>query len=328
MIRIKFGAEIVPYYSPKKLSKLGLKLEKAGFDYLWVTDHYHYRFVHSILAHLAETTENIQLGPGVTNPYLIHPAVTAAAIATLDELSGGRAALGISAGDPTFLNSVGIKHDRPITAVSEAIHIIRGLLNGEKLEFSGDMFTCRGAKLRFFPLHEIPTYVGGRREYMMKLAGAVADGALFNAAHLRDLEECIEFVERGAKERNRDLGDFDMVAYMATSVDENEEKARKEARTVTSFIAASAPESTVEREGLSKNRIKNMRKHLMRGNIRKARGEVTEKMVDIFTVSGSMEKLEGRIEELRKMGITQTVIGSPIGPDTESAIKKIMKIID
>ncbi|KXA90839.1 hypothetical protein AKJ63_02170 [candidate division MSBL1 archaeon SCGC-AAA259D18] len=324
---MKFGAEIVPYYSPKKLRELGDKIEEAKFDYLWVSDHYHNRYVHSILAQLSDATEKIQLGPGVTNPYLIHPSVTAAAIATLDELSGGRATLGISAGDPSYLHSVGIEHKKPITTVGEAIRIIRGLLDGEKLDFSGKIFTCNGAKLAFSPLHDIPIYIGGRSEQMMKLAGEIADGALFNAAHPRDLEECTENVEKGAKRNNRNLEKFDKVAYMITSIDENEEKARDRARTVTSFVAASAPKSTLEREKLSEERIKNIQIHLTAGDTKKAREEVSERMIDVFSVSGTIDKLENRIEKLRKMGISQVVIGSPIGPEPDSAIDKIKKII-
>lgn len=325
---MKFGAELVPYYKTKKLEKLAKKIEEAGFDHLWVADHYHNRFVHSVLSHLADVTDTIQLGPGVTNPYLVHPSVTAAAIATLDEISEGRANLGISAGDPSFLNSVGIEHDKPITAVREAILMIRKLLDGEKVNFSGEEFSCSGAKLRFNPPHEIPIYVGGRGHQMMNMAGAKADGALINASHPKDLRECLKYLEEGAEQSGKNLRDFDKVAYMATSIDQNEEKAQDKARTVTSFVAASAPDSAIEREGISKGKINEIRNHLMNDETGKARKKLTEKMIDTFSVSGPLEKLEDRIETLREMGITQVVIGSPIGPDTRKTIEKIGELID
>lgn len=262
----------------------------------------------------------------MTNPYLVHPSATAAAIATLDEISEGRATLGISAGDPSYLESVGVKHEKPITAVREATQIIRGLLVDEKIEFSGEIFTCNKASLKFSPLHEIPIYVGGRKEQMMRLAGSIADGALFNASRPKDLEECTKFVKEGANQIDRDLKDFDNVAYMATSIDENREKARNKARSVTSFVAASAPDSTLEREDISKQKIENIQKSLIAGETKKAREEVTDKMIDVFSLSEDIEKLEDRIEELRKSGITQIVIGS-IGPDTDSALEKIEKVI-
>lgn len=327
-IKTKFGAEIVPYYPSEKMEKLGNKIEKNGFDYLWVSDHYHNRYVHSILSQLTHATEKIKLGPGVTNPYLVHPAVTAAATATLDELSDGRATLGISAGDPSFLNSVGINHEKPITAVREGIKIIRGLLQGKKIDFSGELFECNGAKLRFSPSHKVPIYVGGRREQMMKLAGSIADGALFNASHPEDIKECIKFVEKGAEEKGGNLEKFDKVAYMATSIDEDEEKARDKARTVASFIAASAPKSALEREDISETKIEKIRNHLMDGNTKKATEIVSPKMLDVFTVSGNIEKLEERVKKLQKMEVSQIVIGSPIGPDTHSSLDQIGELIN
>lgn len=325
---MKFGAELVPYYSPARLSELGSKIEKAGLEYLWVTDHYHNRFVHSILTDLSNRTKRIKLGPGVTNPYLIHPTNTATAIATLDELSGGRATLGISSGDPGFLKSVGIEPKKPITAVREATTIIRKLLHEGKVDFSGEIFTCKNVKMGFSPQHKIPIYIGGRGKQMMKLAGETADGALFNTTQPEDLKECIEMVEKGARKKDRNLENFDKVAYMATSIDEDERKARERARAVTSFVATSAPTSTIERENISKKRIREIRDKLTAGDLAKAKELVTEKMIDVFTVAGDIDKLESRIKTIQKLDISQIVIGSPIGPNPEETIERIEKPIN
>lgn len=324
---MRFGAELVPYYETKKMGSLAVEIEDKNFDYLWVSDHYHRRYIYPILTHMAEITERIKLGPGVTNPYLTHPTVIASAVATLDEISEGRATLGISAGDPSFLNSVGIEQDLPITRVREAIRIIKNLLKGKNVNFSGNIFTCNNAQLGFTPKKRIPIYVGGRGPQMMQLAGSIADGALFNASHPKDLSECMENVGKGAEEENRTLEDFDSVAYMATSIGDDEEKARNKARAVTSFVAASAPKSTIQRENLDMERINEIRGHLMSGEVKKAKEKVTTEMIDLFSVSGNVERLEERIEELRDMDISHIVIGSPIGPDTKSALNKIGNLI-
>lgn len=325
---MKLGVEFVPYSPLEEIGGLGKEVEDAGFDHIWVSDHYHNRFVHSVLAHLALKTNRVKLGPGVTNPYLIHPAVTAAATATLDELSKGRAALGISAGDPFFLQTVGMKHSRPITTVREAIDIIRQLLTGKKIDFSGKVFSCNGAKLKFHPPEPIPIYIGGRKKYMLQLSGSHANGALINASHPKDIKEGINYIENGAKDAGRSLKKFDIVAYMATSIGSDAKKAREKAKAVTAFVASSAPESTLERESIQKENIEKIRKHLKSGSIGKARDAVTEKMIDVFSVSGTIDKLEDRIEELKKLGVTQIVTGSPIGPNTKKAIGQIGKLFD
>ncbi|MDI6820085.1 MAG: 5,10-methylenetetrahydromethanopterin reductase [Candidatus Hodarchaeaceae archaeon] len=324
---MKFGVEFVPYKSSDVLVGLAKQVEDAGFNYIWVCDHYHNRYVHSVLATLALATKRVRLGPGVTNPYLVHPAVTAAAIATLDELSRGRAVFGISAGDPTFLATVGVKHRRPIVAVREAVYIARRLLAGERVDFSGEVFTCRGAKLRFKPEVNVPIYIGGRGPKMLELAGSIADGALINASHRDDLRECVDYVRRGAESSNRKLEGLDVVAYMATSIGGDAAKARRTARTVVAFIASSAPPWALERHDIPADDVDEIRKHLRVGEIQKAAEAVSDRMVDAFAVCGTLVEFERHINDLSKLGITQVVVGSPIGPEPTKVIDSIKKLL-
>ena len=96
---------------------------------------------------MAAGTQRCRIGPSVTNPYTRHPALTAAAIATVDELSGGRAVLALGAGGG--LEQFGIDRVNPVGALREATQIIRGLTAGEKVDFAGRHFTVNGAQLGF-----------------------------------------------------------------------------------------------------------------------------------------------------------------------------------
>jgi 5,10-methylenetetrahydromethanopterin reductase len=324
---MKFGVEFVPYKPMDVLSKLAKEVERAGFEHIWICDHYHNRYVHSVLARLATETRRVKLGPGVTNPYLTHPALTAAAIATLDELCDGRAVLGLSAGDPIYLATLGVQLRNPVESVEEAVHIIRELLAGKRVDFSGKIFTCKGAKLRHAPSRKIPVYIGGRRQRMLELAGAIADGVLINASHLDDLKECVEYIRKGAKRSRRDLKDLDIAAYMATSIDCDVEKARSLVRTVVAFITASSPESSLERHDISLADVERVRENLRNGEIQKAAVAVTPSMIEAFSVCGPIAKLKARVDDLRGLGITQVVIGSPIGPEPAKVIRSISKLL-
>ncbi|MEM2192076.1 MAG: 5,10-methylenetetrahydromethanopterin reductase [Candidatus Hadarchaeales archaeon] len=320
---MRLGVEFVPYMKMERMAKLAEKVEKNGFQQIWVCDHYHNRNVYVALAEIAKRTSRVRLGPGVTNPYLIHPAVTANAIGTLQELSKGRAMLGISAVDLFFLQTVGVKRERPIQTVREAITIIRELLKGERVEFKGEIFECHGS-LRFKPDDEIPIYVGGRRRLMLKLAGEIADGALINASDPADIAEAIKFIKEGLEGRKRN---FDFVAYMVVSIDRDLELAKKAARGVVAFVAASAPESSLERHGISLENVKRVRKMLATGRLAEAREAVTERMIEAFSVCGKVDELAMRIEELKKLGMTTAVVGSPIGPNPEKALGEISEEI-
>jgi 5,10-methylenetetrahydromethanopterin reductase len=324
---VRFGIEFVPYRTMETLVTLAKQVEKAGFDYIWVCDHYHNRFVHSVLARLALATKKVKLGPGVTNPYLVHPAVTAAAIATLDELSDGRAVLGISSGDPFFLSTVGIESRRPLTAVREAIQIARELLAGEQIDFNGEAFACRGARLRFKPLSKIPIYVGGRGPKMLELAGSLADGVLINASDYDDIRESIQHIKKGAESAGRKLKELDVVAYMATSINIDVHRARDSARTVVAFVASSAPPSSLERHGINPEDVQKIRDKLRIGRIQDAAEAVNDRMIDAFSMSGKPAELARHVNGLRKLGINQTVIGSPIGPEPIGAINSIKKVL-
>src|ERR1700731_4136071 len=76
--------------------------EASKFDKVWLADERFYREGYSCLAGFAEKTSRVSLGPCVTDPFARHPALTAMAIATLDEISSGRAVLGIGAGISGF----------------------------------------------------------------------------------------------------------------------------------------------------------------------------------------------------------------------------------
>ncbi len=324
---MKFGVEFVPYRTLDALIALSKQVDEAGFDYVWICDHYHNRYVHSVLARLALVTKMVKLGPGVTNPFMVHPAVSAAAIATLDELSGGRAVLGISAGDPIFLSTVGVELRHPLTAVREAVHIVRELLAGKRVNFAGEAFACRGARLRFKPVSKVPIYVGGRGTRMLELAGSIADGVLINASHHDDLRECVEYVRRGSESVSRKPKELDMVAYMATSIHDEVEKARAAAKTVVAFVASSAPPSALEKHGIAAADVERIREKLRVGKIQDAAAAVTGRMIDAFSICGKPAELARHVEGLSKIGITQTVIGSPIGPEPANAIASIRKAL-
>jgi len=321
---MKLGVELVPYMRLERMVGIARDVERLGYDQLWVCDHYHNRFVYVALSQMALQTSRIRLGPGVTNPYLIHPSVTAAAVATLGELSGGRAMLGISAGDPYFLETVGVEHRRPVLATREAIEIVRGLLTGERLSFRGEVFRCTGAKLRFKPPAPVPVYVGGRRERMLELAGEIADGALVNASHPDDLRDALRSVGRGLGRNPRE--EFDRVAYLAVSVGSDVGEAQKLVRGIVAFIAASAPKESLEIHGIPEEEAARVRKFLQRGEVVRAKEEVTSGMIEAFSVCGRWEDLEGRVEEVRRLGFDTVVVGSPIGPEPRRVLERVSRL--
>ena len=165
-------------YPISKLVELGRLSEELGYGCLWYTD---LRFATECfigLAAIAGQTSRIRLGPGVVDPYSRHPSMIASSIATLDELTGGRAMLGLGIGGQG-LPELGIERKLPVAAMREAVEMIRGLLKGESVTVQGKVVSLAGAKLSVRPVQErIPIYFATHGAQIAKLAGQIADGVL------------------------------------------------------------------------------------------------------------------------------------------------------
>ena len=109
------GVLLLPSHAPNRLVALAQLAERTGYDFLWLADERFFREVYASLTLCALRTERIKLGPCVTDPYSRHPALTAMAIATLDEISGRRAVLGLGAGVSGF-RELGIGRAQPAVA--------------------------------------------------------------------------------------------------------------------------------------------------------------------------------------------------------------------
>lgn len=328
MVRIEFGVEFVPEQPIGNIAEKVRTAERFRFDYAWITDHYNNRNVYATLAIIASETEKIRLGPGVTNPYTIHPAETASSIATLDELSNERAVLGIGPGDRTTLDALGIEWEKPLTRTRESIKIIRNLLAGESVTSGeGEEFGLQGGQLNVEPKGKIPIYVGAQGPNMLKMAGSQGDGVLINASHPRDFDYAIGRVEEGVEKAGRDLNEVDVAAYTCFSVAEDEESAKRAAIPPVAFIAAGMPDAVLQRHEIPSEDARKVGESLNKGDFEAAFGSVTEEMMEAFSIYGTPEDCVERIEKLREIGVSQMVTGSPIGPDKEESMEIISEEI-
>lgn len=318
---MRFGIEFVPNMKYFELEYYTLFAEENNFKNVWITDHYNNRNVYSMLTLLALKTHTMKIGAGVANPYSVHPAVIASAIGTVNEISSGRAVLGIAAGDKITFDRIGIKWEKPLSRLKEAVEVIRLLHAGKPVKYEGEFFRMNGAKLDF-KCGECPIYVGAQGPKMLKLAAKIGDGVLINASHPKDFEEAKKYIEEGLKKKN-----FDVAAYTSMSVDKDGEKARNASKIVVAFIASGCPETVIERHGIDKEKIDNVRTALnsafTKGDWKSVQMAVDDELIDIFSISGTPDDVIERIKELSKAGVTQVVAGSPIGPRKKDSIKLI-----
>ncbi|MCW3977725.1 MAG: 5,10-methylenetetrahydromethanopterin reductase [Candidatus Bathyarchaeota archaeon] len=320
---VKFGIEFVPKDPYWKITYYAVQAERGGFSNLWITDHFNNRNVYVALTTAAIYTSKITVGPGVTNPYMVNPVFTAQAVATLNELAPGRVVLGIGAGDKTTLASVGVRMRKPLSAVRETVDIIREMTSGENVVFKGDVFQIAGAKFFFKPKGRIPIYVGAQGPKMLALAGKIGDGVLINAGHPKDVEYAVNCVKKGVNEVGKQFNELDVAAYTSFSVHEDLKKATKAAVPVVAFIVAGSPRQVLERHDINMKKAEEIREALKVNDWGRAFGGVSQGMIEAFSVCGTPDMCIERIDRLLKSGISQFVVGSPIGPKVRAAIKLV-----
>ena len=323
MAPLKFGIEFVPKDPYWKLAAYAIQAENSGFDNLWITDHYGNRNVYVTLAAAAIYTNKITFGTGVTNPWMVNPVITAQAIATLNELAPGRVVLGMGAGDKTTLEAVGIEMGKPLAAVKEAIDIFRKLTNGEKVAFQGEVFKAAGAKFNFKTANKIPVYVGAQGPKMLEMAGKIGDGVLINASHPSDIQFAVQMANEGMKQVGKSPADVDITAYTSFSVNEDPKKAVKAATPVVAFIVAGSPAAVLEKHKIDVAKADELRGALKVGDFPKALTAVTPEMLDAFSICGTPDTCIEKIAALQKIGISQFVVGSPIGTNVKNSIDLI-----
>jgi 5,10-methylenetetrahydromethanopterin reductase len=220
------------------------EIESLGFDHLWLTDSsLHARNCYAYLTLAATRSSRLQIGTAVTNPATRHPAITAAAAATVDEIAAGRLILGIGAGDRPLL-ALGLRPSR-LASVAAAISGIRQLWRGEEVDLRtggsgpGD-FSMAGAHLRFPARADIPVFLSASGPKTLELAGRIADGVillvgLFPGA----LDWAISHVARGADSAGRPRPHIAVFAYGAVA--EDEAAALEDARSIAAWFPQTAP---------------------------------------------------------------------------------------
>jgi 5,10-methylenetetrahydromethanopterin reductase len=168
-----FSVELFQYPAPRVILDEIVLAERLGYDVVWLGDsQFLWRELYVMLGAAAALTSTIAMGSSVSNPVTRLPSVTAGAIATLHELSGGRARLGIGVGG----TSTGILGVPPATRAQLRAYVgtVRALCAGESVPAGHGEARLVYASAETRP----PIYIGGSGPKVLALAGEIADGAI------------------------------------------------------------------------------------------------------------------------------------------------------
>lgn len=319
---MQFGVGIDPLEPYVRTIELAKLAEESEYDQIWIPDERFHREVFSTMALCAINTEKVKIGTAVTDPFIRHPALTALAIATVDEISTGRTVLGIGAGFSGF-HELCIERRKPALAMREMVFIIRDLLSGKKVCYDGQIIKVNGAKLGFRARSDIPIYIAGRGPMVLKLAGELADGVIIGAfASQESLKYAFGQIEKGAKKAGRSIRGLDVVSWLYTAVSENGQLAKNTVRPYIMWMIYSSWPGSLKKAGVKEDVAKPIIEFLDRlreqeelpsSEESKEVSEAASKLVpddyvDKFSLAGTPEECIEKVKELSRLGIKQVAI--------------------
>jgi 5,10-methylenetetrahydromethanopterin reductase len=240
----RFGVGVWQGLTSARLGALARSIEHAGFDQLWYANHKLYRDLWIGMAIAAQATERVEIGSFVAEPYSQHPAHIASAVATIDELSGGRAILGLGAGGANF-KELGTVRARPAVALRESIEIARGLFRGERIAYRGDVFTADDVWLHLPCRAELPIVLASRGDRVLRTAGEIADGVMIATyATPEGLRHGRDMVRDGLSKVGRSERDVRWLTRVDVALDDDPRAARDAVRPmIAAMIMASYPDT-------------------------------------------------------------------------------------
>ena len=214
--------------------------DQAGVHSIWVAEAWG-RDSFTLLTLLAEHTKRVELGTSIVNTYSRSPAALAQHFGTLDELSNGRAIIGLGTSGPQVIEHFhGVKFNPPLTRMKECVEIINTLIAGTPLNHDGKIFKLsRGFTLRFEPPRKhIPIWIAALNRHSVEFTAQKADGWLPVMIPIDALPGAIKDFRATANKAGRDPKSVWVKSPGMTHVTKNPDRARAAHAGNTAFYAA------------------------------------------------------------------------------------------
>lgn len=289
-----------------RIAGLIARAEELGFGAVYVIDsQMAVKDAFTTLTAAALRTRTIRLATGVTNPITRDLTVTASAFAALQEISEGRAVMGLGNG-ATSVEAVGLKGAN-IAGTRDAILQLRGLMDGKPVQHNGVEVQMPATQGR------VPILLAGSRARMLKLAGEVADGAIvMSSAHARLVQEQLDQVKEGLELSGRRREDFHIDLWQTISVRDDTAQAVED---VKSWVAnqlvwwlaraETVPPEIADAVDWDKARAASEAYDISEHLSLHARHRefVTDRLVDVLAIAGDEEHAIARLRELAGLDV-------------------------
>jgi 5,10-methylenetetrahydromethanopterin reductase len=282
------GIMIVPKGPIADILAVTQAADSAGFDFCLVADEGFCYDVYSLMAVILGKTSRLRLAP-ITNPFSRHPAVTAAALATLDTMAPGRAFLTVVPGGSLVLGPMQLPAEKPLAACREMIQIVRALSTGDKSDFNGTQFSLRGAQLQS-PAHPAEIWMMGRGPKMIRLSGECADVTVMTSRV--GSSAALAEAQHGAAQSGRPL----KLAYLGNLAFNTAIIERM--RPHYTYVLPDSPKAALDELGLSPQWVAELRRTRETDGVEAAARLISDDLLRRMMVAGTPDECVADIERL------------------------------
>lgn len=313
MTKIALAFALLPDSPMKTIVEWTKQAEEAGFDGVFLTEANNDSLACSL--GLGLNTNRIKLGTAITNIYLRHPLLLANEVAALHDFTGGRFILGLGTGHREANGAIGIDMGGPadpMKKMREVVATLRKSLDGGRTNPK-----VEGKQ---------PIYLAGVSKPMVRLAGEIADGVIFNFFPPARVKEAMGEIAEGAQKAGRDPKEVEATLFATTFISDDIESARRPARTLVSrYGAMRFYGNMLVHVGFEKE----MAGIRAAGKDSKAAiAAVSDAMIDSTLLVGPETRVRERLAELTAPGIGWAIVFvNPVGEDRASAVKRAMRAL-
>ncbi len=314
------------------LMSVAQQADSLGYDTLFTGESWG-RDAFTVLTFLACHTQKLRLATGIVPVFSRTPALIAQSIASLDQISQGRATLGLgTSGRIVIENWHGQEYRRPLARTREYIKIIRAALSGEAVNHQGSLFQLSRFRLGISPIQQqIPIYLASLGPKNLQLTGELADGWLPVWTHLEHLPALKETIRAAAANAGRDISQVTIAPQILCYVTEDEAElaqARQDVRGHMAYYVGGMgayynnlfcrygyqAEAAAIKEAWADRRRE------------QAAAMITDEMLDNITILGDPARCQTKLEQFRANGADMPVIAFPHGASVE-AIQRTLEAL-
>ena len=288
-------------------------LSRTNVDTIWIPETWGMENF-SMLSAVSNKTTTQKIGSSIINIYSRSPAAIAMGAATVDTLANGRLILGLGTSSLPIVETFhGYRFTKPVQRMKEYVEIIRLVLSGKQVNYTGKIFDLKNFTLLIKPKREsIPIYLAAVNHKMVDLTWSIGDGVIFYLRPLNEMKETITKMQSKKK--------IDVTCQIITSIAEDSDIAIDRAKKTVAFYVSVGK---IYREFLAKNGFKNetfdIFDEFKKSGFKSNHELVTDSMLQSICIAGNPIECKKQLQNFRKAGIDLPIIQfNPIGDTSES----------